>query len=145
MRTGRLPKPISRSPGGASIVWIRSWGGRARILERRGVFTLRSSNPSYCLGRRRGWQPHTLSGFGGGFHHRVAWRILGKIPQQRAEGTWEYPRLGYATRAAGLDETETYISRRQNTVAQYINTCPILDLCLYVERRPGSRTPKRWW
>ena len=45
----------------------------------------------------------------------------------------------------GLEEMETYISRRQNTSAQYISTRPILDLCLEAERRPRLWGPKRWW
>ena len=45
----------------------------------------------------------------------------------------------------GLQEVETYISHRQNTVLQYIATGPIMDLCLAAERRPGSRVAKRWW
>ena len=48
-------------------------------------------------------------------------------------------------RAAGLEEINTYISRQKNTVAHYIATCPILELFLNTERRPGSGTPERWW
>ena len=44
-----------------------------------------------------------------------------------------------------LEEIETYISRRQNKVMQYIVTQPIIDLFLEAERSPGSRLPKRWW
>ena len=46
-----------------------------------------------------------------GFHHRLARWILGNIPLQRAEGILEYPPLGDAVRADGLEEIETYISR----------------------------------
>ena len=45
----------------------------------------------------------------------------------------------------GLQEVETYVSHHQNTVAQFIATRPIMDLCLVAERRPGSRVTKRWW
>ena len=45
---------------------------------------------------------------------------------------------------AGLNEVETYISRRQNTVAQYIATRPIMDLRLAVKCRPGPRVAMRW-
>ena len=44
-----------------------------------------------------------------------------------------------------LQEVETYIARRQNTVAQYIATRPIMDLCLTEVRRPGARVLKRLW
>ena len=39
----------------------------------------------------------------------------------------------------------TLILRRQNKVAQFIATRPILGLCEVTERRPGTRVPKRWW
>ena len=48
-------------------------------------------------------------------------------------------------RAADIEVIGAYISRWKNTTAQYIATCPILDLCLDTERRMGSRTLTRWW
>ena len=39
----------------------------------------------------------------------------------------------------------TSINRRQNMVAQYIATRPILDLCEQATRRPGVRMSRRWW
>ena len=45
----------------------------------------------------------------------------------------------------GTQEVDTYISRRQNTVIQYIATNPIMDLCLEVEQHPGTRVSKEWW
>ena len=44
-----------------------------------------------------------------------------------------------------FQEVETYIDRRHNTVAQYIATRPIMDLCLTAVRRPGARVLKRLW
>ena len=46
---------------------------------------------------------------------------------------------------AGLNEVETYSSCRQNTVAKYIATRPIMDLCLAAKQRPGPRVKIRWW
>ena len=40
---------------------------------------------------------------------------------------------------------EKYIMRRENTVAQYIATQPILDLCEQSARRPRARVSQRWW
>ena len=37
---------------------------------------------------------------------------------------------------AGLQEVETYIYLRHNTVTQFIVTRTIMDLCLVAERRP---------
>ena len=45
----------------------------------------------------------------------------------------------------GLEDIGVYISRRQNMVSQYIVTCPIMDLCLAAERKPGMRLSRRWW
>ena len=40
---------------------------------------------------------------------------------------------------------EAYITRRQNTIAQYITIRPILELCEEVERQKGARVSKRRW
>ena len=45
----------------------------------------------------------------------------------------------------GLQEVDTYVSRRQNTAAKFIVTKTIMDLCLMAERRLGSRATKQWW
>ena len=39
----------------------------------------------------------------------------------------------------------TLVLRRQNTVAQFIVTRPILGICEVAERRRGTRVPQRWW
>ena len=36
------------------------------------------------------------------------------------------------------------VTRSQNTVAQYIATLPILELCERATRRPGARVSQRW-
>ena len=38
-----------------------------------------------------------------------------------------------------------YVSRRQNTVAQFVVTRPIMDLFLAVEQILGQRFYRRWW
>ena len=40
---------------------------------------------------------------------------------------------------------EEYIQRRQNTVAQYIATRSLLDLCEESERALRARVGVRWW
>ena len=37
----------------------------------------------------------------------------------------------------GLYEIRVYIYLRQNTVAEYIEIFPIMDLCLVAEQNPG--------
>ena len=45
----------------------------------------------------------------------------------------------------GLEEVETYVLRRQHSVAQYIVTITILELCLAEELRTGVRVNRRCW
>ena len=45
----------------------------------------------------------------------------------------------------GVDDIGVYIACLQNTVAQFIVTCHIMDLCLAEERKPGLCLSKRWW
>ena len=45
----------------------------------------------------------------------------------------------------GLTNVQTSINRRHNTVAQYIATRPLLDLCKKVKQREGARVKMRWW
>ena len=46
---------------------------------------------------------------------------------------------------AGLTDIRTSIMRRHNTVAQYIATRPLLDLCEGARAREGAKVPLRWW
>ena len=60
------------------------------------------------------------------------------------DGGWVYPPLLDAMVEVGLQEMETYVSVRHNTVSQYILTRTIIDLCLVEKRRPGPRVTMRW-
>ena len=53
----------------------------------------------------------------------------GMVPECQQDGTWVYPLIGEALAKVGLDEIGVYITRHQNTVAQYIVIRPIVDLC----------------
>ena len=46
---------------------------------------------------------------------------------------------------AGFTEIRKSITNRQNTVAQYIATRPLLDLCERNTQRGGARVSRRWW
>ena len=81
----------------------------------------------------------------GGFHHRVDCSPIGLRPQKGKYGVCVYPPLEDAMAEVGLQEVETYVSRFQNTVAQYFVTMPIMDLCMASERIPGTRVEMRWW
>ena len=56
-----------------------------------------------------------------------------------------YLPLAGATKEAGILRARTLVLRRQNKVAQFIATRPILGLCKVTERRGGTRVPQRWW
>ena len=60
--------------------------------------------------------------FWGRFHHRVSRSQTGKQPQRGRDRIWVYPPLEEVIEEAGLQEVETYVSRRYNTVAQFILT-----------------------
>ena len=44
-----------------------------------------------------------------------------------------------------LEEIRVYINHHNNTVAKYIATHPIMDLCLEAEKKPGMHLSRRWW
>ena len=46
---------------------------------------------------------------------------------------------------SGFNGIGKCITRRQNTVEQYIATRPIMNLCDRSVRRPGARVSLRWW
>ena len=75
----------------------------------------------------------------GRFHHSVYLRLTGRQPWKGREVGWFYPPLEYVMVEAGLTEVETYISRLQNTVTQYIATGAIMYLFLAAKHRPGPR------
>ena len=47
--------------------------------------------------------------------------------------------------ALGLEEVKTYVLRCHNTIAQYIETFPKLELCLEAEQQKGARVARQWW
>ena len=56
-----------------------------------------------------------------------------------------YPYLAGYLKEMGVVRFRASILRRQNTVAQFIATRPIMGLCEVAERRQGTRIPRRWW
>ena len=79
------------------------------------------------------------------FHHRSVQRMTVMVPRRQRDGTWVDPPIGAALETVGLDEIGVYIACLHNTVAQYIGTHPIMDLCLAEERNPGLQISKLWW
>ena len=63
-------------------------------------------------------------------HHRLAPRLTGNKPCMGWDGGWVYPLLEDVMAEAVFQEVDTYTHSHQNTVAQYIATRSIMDLCL---------------
>ena len=130
----------------------REWAQLTRVLGREGK-DARTLGQIYMvviqlvmLYRSETWMttPH-IGRVLGGFHHKVARKMMGRQPWKGRNSVWTYPPKEDAMAEAGLQEVETYISRLQNTVTQFIVTRPIMDLCLAAERIPGTQVSRRWW
>ena len=130
----------------------KSWGRFSRILCQEGsgvrvsdkVFkavvqaVLLFGEETWVLTPRMEWALDS-------FQNGAARRLTGRQPRRRGEGRWTYPPLKEATREAGFGGIRKSITRRQNTVAQYIATQPIMDLCEWDTQRLGARVSRRWW
>ena len=63
------------------------------------------------------------------FQGRVARRLTGRLPRRGRDGKWQYLPLAGAIKDAVIVRERTSVLRRHNTVAQFVATRPILDLC----------------
>ena len=79
------------------------------------------------------------------FQHRDMRRLTGRQIRQWGEVSWEYIPLAVAMEEAGFEEIRVYVTMSQNTVAQYIETQPILVLCDRSVQRPGAWVYQRRW
>ena len=75
----------------------------------------------------------------GRFKHRFARRLTRSQPSREGGGSWAYPSLAEAMGEAGFKGIRKSVTRRQNMVAQYIATRPILDLYERSAWRMGAR------
>ena len=130
----------------------KSWGRLSRVLGREGASTKVSGNlykavaQSVLLFRAKTWVlTQRMEKSLGSFQSRVARRLTGKQPRCQTDGSWNYPPLAEELGEAGLEGIRKSVTRWQNTVAQYIATQPILDLCERANRRPGARVSWRCW
>ena len=77
------------------------------------------------------------------FQNRVARRLTGRQTRRQGDVSWAYPPLDEAMGKAGFEGIRKSVTRRQNTVAKYIVTRPILDLCERSTWRLGARVSQR--
>jgi hypothetical protein len=82
-----------------------------------------------------------------GFHVKAAWRMaaVNKPRKDAATNKWTYPKTEEVLEEVGLHSMEHYIRVCRDTIAQYIATRPILELCRGAERRRGSSSRHFWW
>ena len=73
------------------------------------------------------------------FQQRVARRLNRRKTRRRGYRNWFCHPLAAKMAEAGFKKIGTYVTRRQNTVAQYIATQTILDLC-----KRSARMPRMW-
>ena len=81
----------------------------------------------------------------GGVHTQVARRLTVQLPWRTTDRTWKYTLAAAAREAEFFLTMEEYVRRRQNTVAQYIATRSLLDLCEVLERDHGALVGMWWW
>ncbi len=80
-----------------------------------------------------------------GFHICAAYRMAVRHKQRRGLGNrWIYPKLTDVLEGCGMSTLEEYITVRQQTIAVYVMTRPILIECRQGERKRGA-VPHRWW
>ena len=63
------------------------------------------------------------------FMHGSARRITERHPRRGWDRKWFYPSLEGAMKESGFKDIRTLINNRQITVAQYIATQTLMDLC----------------
>ena len=124
----------------------KSWGSLSRILSREGVDKRASGKifkamvQAVLLFGAETWvlTPRIERSLER-FLHGDARQITRKQPRRGRDGEWTYPPLKEAIREAGFEGIRNSITRRQNTVAQYIAKQQIMDLCERATQRLGER------
>ena len=137
--------------GNIRKAWVR-WGRLARVLGREGAdpkvsrsFYTSMTQQVLLFGAEMWVLTRKMESALDALHGRVARRLPGRQPRQGKDEKWFYPSLAGALKEVGVVRVRTSILRRQNMVAQFIATRPILELCEVAERRRGTRVPRRWW
>ena len=129
-----------------------SWGRLARVLGREGAdpkvswsFYTAVTQQVLLFGAETWVLTQKMESALDAFQGRVARGMTGRHPRRGRDGKWFYPSLAGALKKAGAVRVRTSILRRQNTVAQFTATGPILGLCEVAERRRGAQVSKRCW
>ena len=132
----------------AKTVWRRM----SRIISREvatprvSVFFFKAMIQAVLLFGSETWvvTPHMGTALGG-FQTQVDRRLMGHLSWRTKDRTCKYTSAAVAREAAGFLAMEEYVSQSQNTVAQYIATQSLLEMCEGSERSHGARVGIRWW
>ena len=126
-----------------------TWGRLARILGREGAdpkvsrnFYIAVKQQVLIFGAETWVLTRKMESALDAFQGRVARRLTGRMPRRGRDGKWVYLPLAGARNDAGIVRARTSVLRRQNTVAQFVATRPILVLCEGTERRGDMGPPK---
>ena len=130
----------------------KSWGRLSRILIREGadpkvsVHFYKAVSKAVLLFGSETWvlTPRMEKALDS-FQHRVTRHLTGRQPRRWGDGRWEYSPLEEAMVESGFEEIRKSFTRRQNIIAQYIATRPILYLCECYTWHPGARVSRWWW
>jgi len=80
-----------------------------------------------------------------GFHIRAAYQMAVKHKPRRGPGHgWIFPKSKDVLEECGMSTLEEYITVRQQTIAVYVATRPIINKCRQGERKRGA-VLHRWW
>ena len=131
---------------------LGSWGRLARVLGREGAdpkvsrnFYTAVTQQVLLFGAEMWVLTRKMESALDAFQVRVARKLTGRKPRRGRDRRWFYLSLAGAMRETGIVRIWTSILWRQNTVAQFIATRPIMGLCKGAARRPGAWVPRRWW
>jgi hypothetical protein len=79
------------------------------------------------------------------FQHRCARHMVGKHIKLTKEGEWIYPSSKSTLDAAGLLTIKEYITKRKNTVSEYIKNTTIFNECKTTILSLQNSTQIVWW
>ena len=129
----------------------KSWGWLSRILSREGEdpkvlghFYKAVEQAVLLFGAETWVLTPRMERALDSFQNRVVQRLIGRQLRRQGDGSSNYPPLEEEMGEKGFKGIRKLVTRRQNTVAQYIAMRPIMDLCERSTRQPGARLSQQW-
>ena len=81
----------------------------------------------------------------GGSQDQVARQLTGRLLCQQGNRKWEYTSAEAERSESGFEMMETHIWKIHNTIAQYIATRSLMDLCEATETNQVVWVGMLWW